>query len=144
MDICIVYASVFGHGRQCVDELSTQLREKGHTVREYSIKETGADNLPTSDVYVFSAPTRAGSPMGKMKRYMKSFKPKKKDAKYTLISTGSDPGTGPLEKMAAIVDTHGLTRIGNGARITLKGLNGPLEEGYKDKLKAMAEEISQA
>lgn len=141
MDVCVVYISVFGNGKKCVEELISQLKAKGHTARECSIQEYSPDSLPTSDIYVVSAPTRMGKPLGKMKRFLTKLKPKNENARYALMSTGGDEERAPLQSMAAIVEKSGLTKAADGIRIVVKGMKGPLEDGYKEKIKEFAERL---
>jgi flavodoxin len=144
MDICIIYHSVFGNGTQCVNELSKILAEDNHSLQTYSIKEIKPREVPPAELYIFSAPTRIGNPIGKMKRFLKSMSVPSEGKQYALISTGGDDSREPLDKMAAILDKKGLTRLNEGLRIKVQGLKGPLEDEYKEKLQSFAEGLRTA
>jgi hypothetical protein len=45
-------------------------------------------------------------------------------------------------KLSAAAEKGGLKKAANGIRLKLGGLKGPLDDGFKDKIKAFADEIS--
>ena len=140
MNICISYGSSFGNGKTCVDELTALLKKKGHDVARISIKETKPTDLPRADLYVFSSPTRAGQPLGKVKGFIKKGA-YPENAGFSIISTGVDESTGALGKLADAAAKAGLKKAADGVRIKVKGIKGPLTEEYKDKLNTFAEQL---
>jgi flavodoxin len=140
MNICISYFSKFGNGKICVDELSSALTDMGHSVTVINIPESNPTELPQADVYVFSSPTRAGQPTGKVNGFIKKGS-YADGAGFGIMSTGMDLSTGALNKLSAAAEKRGLKKAAEGIRLKLGGLKGPLDEGFKDKIKAFADGI---
>ena len=141
MNICIAYFSKFGNGRKCVDELSGLLEGKGHSVATINVQETGPKDAPRADLYVFSSPTRAGQPVGKVLGFIKKgVYPEK--AGFSIMVTGMDLSTGALNKLSGAAEKKGLRKACSGIKLKLDGLKGPLSEGYSDRLTAFSEELS--
>jgi flavodoxin len=139
MKICIVYESKYGNGKKCVEYLQSIIKAKGHDVKTFSIRNIKPNLLPEADSYIFSSPTHIGSIPWKMKRFLKKIKPKE-GVKYALMATCINPDTKAIQKMEEILSKKGMIKISE-TKIKVKGMKGPLEENYKEKLDAFAEEI---
>jgi len=141
MKVCIVYESKYGNGKKLVEHMQTTLSNKGHDVKTYSVRETKPDSLPNADIYIFSSPTHVGGPPGKMKKFLKKLEINQEGAKYTLMTTYMDPKSKTLQKMEELLQPKGMTKVTDGFSIKVKGMKGPLEEGYEEKLEEFTKKI---
>ena len=141
MKINIIYASWFGNGKKVVEELAEILIEKKQDVKLFSIMEKVNDKIPEADLYIFSSPTRKFSLPANVKEFITGFIPPKSQAGYALMTTYMDPRTIALKKMESILNSKGMLKIAGDFKVKALGLRGPLENGYKEKLRAFAEEI---
>ena len=141
MKVCIAYESKYGNGKKCVEHLKDTIDKKGHAVDLFSVREVKPNELLKADIYVFSAPTQIGSPARKMKKFLKKINVTQEGAKYALITTHSSDKTEVLEKMEKLLQPTGMTKITDGLKIKVTGMQGPLEEGYEEKLEAFANDI---
>ena len=141
MKVHILYESKFGNGKKCVDYLENVISEKGHEVKTISIRDIKPNSIPQSDLYIFSSPTHVGSPPGKVKKFLKKMEISGEGKKYALMATYMDPKTHTLEKMDAIIQTKGMTKVGDGIKIRVQGMKGPLEEDYQEKLDGFVSKI---
>lgn len=139
--VCIAYESKFGNGKKCADYLGGVISEKGHEVRTLSIREIKPNSIPHSDLYIFSSPTHVGGPPGKMKKFLKKMEISGKGKKYALMTTYVDPETKTLSKMDDLIKSKGMTKLGEGIKIQVRGMRGPLEEDYEEKIDKFASEI---
>lgn len=139
MKVCIVYESKYGNGKKCAEYLQSIIKAKGYDVNSFSIREIKPNLLPEADFYIFSSPTHIGSIPWKMRRFLKKIKPKS-EAKYALMTTCISPDTKVIQKMEEILNKKGMIKISE-IKIKVKGMKGPLEEKYKEKLDAFVEEI---
>lgn len=137
----ILYESKFGNGKKCANYLGNVISEKGHEVNTLSIRDIKQKSLPQSDMYIFSSPTHVGKPPGKVKRFLKKMEVPGEGIKYALMTTYVDPETKTLEKMDEQIKSKGMTKVGKGIKIQVRGMKGPLEEDYEEKLQAFASEI---
>ena len=141
MKVCIAYDSKYGNGKQCMEHLKQTLSKRGHDVQLFSIRETKPRSLPAANLYLFSAPTHVGGPPRKMKKFLKKLEINKEGAKYSLITTYMNPNNKTLEKMDAIIKLHGMAKGAEGIKIKVMKMKGPLEDDYKNKLDAFANEL---
>lgn len=141
MDICIIYYSKYGNGKKLVEYLGTILADKGHEVKIFSINEIQPPALPSVDLYVFSSPTHIGGPPGKIKKFLKKVESGREGGKYALITTTMDAKGKTLEKMENLLSGKGITMISEGISVIVKGIKGPLEEGYQEKLDTFANTV---
>ena len=142
MKIFITYESKYGNGKKVVDQLQNALKGKGHEVQVGSVREVKPNSLPQADLYVFHSPTHMGSPVGKVKKFLKKMEIPRKDAKYALMATHMDPKAMTVNKMDKLLSPKGMTKISDGLQVMVKGMKGPLEEGWEQKVEAFASEIS--
>ena len=130
MKIAIAYDSKYGNGRLCAEYLESVLKGKGHDARLFYIRDAKPQEIPSSDLYVFSTPTHAGSVPFKMRGFLRKAS-MAKGAKYALITTRGAPKSNTFNKMDEILGARGMSRVGEGLVIKVLGMKGPLEEGYK-------------
>ena len=141
MRINIIYASWFGNGKEVVEELAEILIEKKQDVKLFSIMENLTDIIPEADLYIFSSPTRKFSLPANVKEFITGFTPPKSQTGYALMTTYLDPRTIALKKMESILNSKGMQKVVNDFKVKALGLKGPLENGYKEKLRAFAEDL---
>ena len=141
MKVCIAYESKFGNGKKLVEHMQTTISKKGHDVETYSISETKPDSLPNADIYIFSSPTHIGGPPGKMKKFLKKLVINQEGAKYVLMETYLYPNSKTLQKMEELLRPKGMKKVSNGISLKVKGIKGPLEDGYEEKLEEFNKKI---
>jgi flavodoxin len=141
MKINIIYASWFGNGKKVVEELAEILIEKKQDIKLFSIMEKVNDKIPEADFYIFSSPTRKFNLPSNVKEFITGFVPLKSQTGYVLMTTYMDPRTIALKKMEFILNSKGMQKTVEDFKVKALGLKGPLENGYKEKLIAFAEEI---
>lgn len=144
--ISISYLSKYGNNRTAMEQLSTLLKAKGHDVQLFDVHETGPEQVPLSDMYVFSAPTHIGGLPGKMNKFMNKFP--HKSGRYALsvthmvIKSGSEKNSNKvLDTMADDLKEVGLTKAVDPLNITVTGMKGLLEDGWQKKVETFAAAI---
>jgi flavorubredoxin len=93
MKVNIFYASWYGNGKKIVEELATILAKKKQDVKVFSLLEGPIGAIPDADLYLFSSPTRRFSLPADVKEFIGNFTPRKKQARYALMTTYIDPRT---------------------------------------------------
>ncbi len=133
MKIDMIYDSKYGNGEKLCKYIEKKLEGLGHEPTTFLIKETEPKEIPEADLYIFSAPTHIGSIPFRMKRYLRKmeFPP---GAKVAFISTCLDKESKAVEKMRKRLAKKDIQEVGNGLKIKVKGMKGPLEEGYEEKV----------
>lgn len=71
MKISIVYNTTYGNGRMIAEYLAGRLNEHGHNANIYSMKDTRPEEIPESDLYIFSTPTHIGTAPFRTKLFFK-------------------------------------------------------------------------
>lgn len=144
--ISISYLSKYGNNKTAMDHLGTLLKAKGHDVQLFDVRETGPEQVPQSDLYIFSAPTHIGGLPGKMSKFMSKFP--HKSGRYALSVTHMVEKSGPeknsgkvLNIMADDMKEVGLTKAVDPLSITVTGMKGPLEDGWQNKVETFAAAI---
>jgi hypothetical protein len=150
------HASRFGNGAMVAEEFQKQMAAKGITVNVHHIRNARPREIPPADLYLFSAPGRMGKPIGGMRSFLKkAMLPA--GAEYAILTTEGAPqpdrktGRMPTEEeqakwqriipiMNSMLQGKGLVKIAEG-KILVKGLKGPLEEGWQKKVEAFASQI---
>ena len=156
MRIEIYHASKYGNGAEVAEELKRVLEAKGHQARAQHIKDASPGSLPPADLYVFGSPGRIGKPISAMRRFLKKVK-LPLGTRYVLFSTEATPrpdknGRMPTEEdiakwqriqpmMDEILRSKGLKKVA-GTKVYVKDLKGPLEEGWQEKVKQLADALS--
>jgi menaquinone-dependent protoporphyrinogen IX oxidase len=144
--ISISYLTKYGNNKEAMEQLSTLLRAKGHEVHLFDVSETGPEQVPLSDLYVFSSSTHIGGLPGKMNKFMNKFP--HKSGRYALSVTHMVEKSGPeknsgkvLMIMADDLKEVGLTKAVDHLSLTVNGMKGPLEDGWQKKVETFAVSI---
>jgi flavodoxin len=147
--VSILFLSKYGNGKMAMESLNELLAKEGHEVQMFSVADHSPDQVPDSDLYVFSTPVHMGKLPGKMRKYAKKFRPKRKGGRYALVVThASEPEgerwspTRTVETMNELLGLAGMDRARDEVLIRVKDMKGPLEDGWEDKVKTLAEDIS--
>lgn len=153
MPIEYFHASKYGNGAKVAEEFRTLMAAKGVTVNVHHVRDANPMELPPADLYVFSSPGRIGKPIGRARRFLKKVA-LPAGAKYALLTTEGAPrpdkktGRLPTEEeqakyqrvrpvMTEILEAKGLVKVAEG-KVLVTGMRGPLEEGWQEKVKALA------
>jgi flavorubredoxin len=141
--ISISYLSKYGNNKTAMEHLGTLMKAKGHDVQLFDVRETGPEQVPPADLYVFSAPTHIGGLPGKMNKFMKKFP--HKSGRYALSVTHMVEKSGPEKNsgkvliiMADDLKEIGLTKAVDPLSLTVTGMKGPLEDGWQNKVEAFS------
>jgi flavodoxin len=146
--ISISYISKYGNGKMAMERLRGFLLEDGHDVSIDSISDVNPDQIPESDLYVFSTSVHAGKPPGKMRKFVGKLS--RGGGKYALVVTHlPNPEEKPKwRKTEGIMNdalrSAGLTPISDCLSLEVKGMKGPLEDGWEDKIRNLAISLSAA
>jgi menaquinone-dependent protoporphyrinogen IX oxidase len=156
MKIEYLHASKYGNGAMVAEEFSKQMAARGVTVEVHHIREAKPKQLASADLYVFSSPARFGKPVVVMRRFLNKLE-LPAGTRYALLSTEAAPhpdwaGQVPSEQelakwtrvrpvMNEILQRKGLVEVAE-STVRVAGVNGPLEEGWQDKVKAFAAHIT--
>lgn len=129
---------------------------RGVTVNIHHIADARPDRVPAADLYAFSSPTHMGRPRGGMRRFLKkAVLPT--GARYALVATAMAPqpdrktGVVPAEAdierwrrtipvMDDLLAGKGLVKVAD-ATVQVAASEGPLEEGWRAKVAALADAI---
>lgn len=150
------HASRYGNGARVAEEFAADMAVKGVTVNVHHIREVRPDRLPPADLYAFSSPGRMGKPIGDMRRFLKKVA-LPAGTRYAVVATELAPqpdgktGAMPspeeqarwqrvLPVMNELLTAKGLTRVAE-ATVRVTGMQGPLEEGWRELVAAFAESI---
>jgi menaquinone-dependent protoporphyrinogen IX oxidase len=155
MRIEIYHASKYGNGAEVAEELRRLLESRGHQARAQHFKDASPGSLPSADLYVFGSPGRIGKPIGGMRRFLKKAK-LPAGTRYALFSTEAMPrpdknGRMPTEEeiaqwqriqplMDEILVSKELRKVAD-AKIYVKDLKGPLEDGWQRKVEQFADAL---
>jgi len=162
MKIEYLHASKYGNGAMVAEEFGKQMAAKGVTVEVHHIREVSPKGLPPADLYLFSSPARSGKPIRSMRRFLKKLA-LPSGAKYAILSTEVAPNPGragrvprragrvPTEEdlakwtrvrplMNEILQRKGLVEVAE-ATVRVTEVEGPLEEGWQDKVEAFVARI---
>jgi menaquinone-dependent protoporphyrinogen IX oxidase len=141
--ISISYLTKYGNNKNAMEQLSTLLKAKGHEVLLFDVEETGPEQVPLSDLYVFSSSTHIGGLPGKMNKFLKKFP--HKSGKYALSVThmlekgGPEKNSGKvLNAMEKDLKEAGMTKVVEPLSLTVNGMRGPLEDGWRQKVETFA------
>ncbi|MGE5136665.1 MAG: hypothetical protein ACM32E_27680 [Gemmatimonadota bacterium] len=157
MKIAYFHASKFGNGAMVAAEFKRIMENEGHTVEVCHVRDADPKRMPLADLYLFSSPGRMGKPIGSARRFLRKAR-LERGARYAILTTEGapqpDPKTGKVpsaEEMARwqrvipimneLLQAKGLVKVAEG-KVYVTGLKGPLEEGWQDKVRAFAAQIS--
>ena len=155
MRIEYLHASEYGNGAMVAEEFGQQMAAQGVTVDVHHIREARPGELPPADLYLFSSPARFGKPIRSMRRFLRKVE-LPAGTKYAILTTEAAPhpdraGRVPSDEdlakwtrvrpiMNEILQRKGLVEVAEG-KIQVTDIKGPLEEGWRDKVKAFAARI---
>ena len=156
MRIEYVHASHYGNGAMVAEEFAKELTPRAVDVTVHHIHDVGPDRLPSADLYVFSSPGRMGKPIREMRRFLKKVE-LPAGTRYAVLTTEMAPqpdkktGRMPTEEeigkwqrviptMNEILRGKGLVEVDED-KVYVTGLRGPLEAGWRDKVRAFAARI---
>lgn len=129
-----------------MERLRGFLLEEGHDVSIYSISDINLDQIPESDLYVFSTSVHAGKPPGKMRKFVGKLS--RSGGKYALVVTHlPNPEEKPRWKKTEGIMNESLRSAGfipmtDSLSLEVKGMKGPLENGWEDKIRSLAVSLS--
>ena len=157
MRIEYFHHSVFGNGASVAEEFKKLMAARGVTVDVHHIRDVRPTELAPADLYLFSSPGRMGKPIGGVRRFLKKTA-LPAGTKYAILTTelapqpdkrtGQLPTEAELAKwqrvrpiMNEILQGKGLIKVAEDG-VLVTGLKGPLEEGWQEKVGALAARIS--
>lgn len=155
MKIEYVHASKYGNGATVAQEFREDMAARGVEVTVHHVREVAPDAMPTADLYLFSSPGRMGRPIKDMRRFLKAIR-LPAGTRYALLTTEMapkpDPKTGvvpddescPFQKvrpiMHELLERKGLVEVAED-KVHVLEVEGPLEEGWQQKVAAFAARI---
>jgi hypothetical protein len=159
MNIAYYHASKYGNGVMVAEEFKKVLAARGLTVAVSHIRDANPKDLPAADLYVFSSPGRFGKPKSNARRFLANvcLEP---GTRYAILTTQAapkpDPKTGKLpsqeeqdrwERVIPVMNelllAKGLRKTAEGT-VLVTGLKGPLEDGWRSKVAAFADQVTAA
>jgi menaquinone-dependent protoporphyrinogen IX oxidase len=151
-----VHASRYGNGVMVAEEFRDQMAPRSVEVDVHSIHDVGPDRLPQADLYLFSSPGRYGNCTRQMRRFLRKVE-LPAGTRYAILTTELPPRpdkkTGKMPTDREIARWQHVSRdmnevlVGKGLvevtedKVFVTGLKGPLEEGWRNKVRAFAERI---
>jgi hypothetical protein len=157
MNIAYYHDSKFGNGAAVAEEFKKDMATQGITVSVSHMKDANPKELPSAELYVFSAPGRMGKPKGNARRFLRkiSLEP---GTPYAILTTQGAPrpdrktGEMPSQEkqdrwervipiMNELLQAKGLRKAAETA-VFVTGMKGPLEEGWKGKVAAFADQVA--
>jgi hypothetical protein len=151
------HASRYGNGVTVAEEFRAVMAAAGVTVNVHHIRDARPDRLPPADLYAFSSPGRMGKPIGDMRRFLTKVR-LAPGTRFILVATElapqPDKRTGALPSadeqarwqrvlpvMSEVLAAKGLTKVAE-AKLQVTGMRGPLEDGWRERVAALAASIS--
>ena len=155
MNIAYYHASRFGNGAAVAARFADLMTGRGVTVDVAHMRDADPKNLPAADVYVFSAPGFMGRPRRTARSFVRRVR-LQPGARYAILTTeaavrpdknGQLPDPEKLERWQQVMPTMRKLLEGKGvevaeATVRVTDLKGPLEDGWEEKVRAFADQIS--
>jgi hypothetical protein len=159
MNIAYYHASKFGNGAMVAEEFKRVMAAKDVYVSVQHVRNAFPRHLTEADLYVFSSPGRIGKPKGDARRFLRKVR-LAPGTRYAVLTTQAAPrpnkktGQLPTQEeqdryervipiMNELLQAKGLTKVADGA-VLVTGMKGPLEDGWRDKVSAFADEVMAA
>ena len=156
MKIEYIHASKFGNGAAVADAFREDMAARGVEVSVHHVDEASPTQLPPADLYVFSSPGRFGKPIKTMRRFLSDVQ-LPAGTRYAILTTETAPkpdkktGQMPTEEqtcryqhvrsiMHELLQAKGLVAVGE-EKVYVTGMKGPLEDGWQQKVAAVAARI---
>jgi len=157
MTIAYYHDSKFGNGAAVAEEFKKDMATAGFTVSVSHMKDANPKELPSAELYVFSAPGRMGKPKGNARRFLRQVN-LEPGTPYAILTTQGAPRpdrkTGELPSqeeqdrwervipiMNELLEAKGLHKAAETA-VLVTGLKGPLEDGWQHKVAAFADQVA--
>jgi menaquinone-dependent protoporphyrinogen IX oxidase len=151
-----VHASKYGNGAKVAEGFRCDMADAGVEVVVHHVDDVSPKQLAPADLYVFSSPGRMGRPIGSVRRLLKRLE-LPAGTRYALLTTEMAPqpdkktGRVPTEEeicrfqhvrpiMHELLQAHGLVPVAE-EKVYVLGLQGPLEDGWEQKVAAYAERV---
>lgn len=159
MNVAYYHASRYGNGRAVAEEFARAMATRGVEVQVQHVDDADPKHLPLADLYVFSSPGRMGRPRRSARRFLHRAQ-LPFGSRYALLTTEMAPqphkrtGTMPSpeeiarwQRVRPIMDDllrhKGASRVAEDC-VHVTGMQGPLEEGWAEKVDAFAERVASA
>lgn len=159
MNIEYVHASKYGNGAKVAEEFKQHMASRGVDVAVHHIRDVKPKELPTADLYVFSSPGRMGKPIRGMRRFLRDVRLPAR-TRYAILTTEMAPqpdketGRMPTEEeicrfqrvrpiMNELLGGKGLIEVAED-KVFVTAIQGPLEEGWREKVEVFAARITDA
>jgi hypothetical protein len=159
MNIAYYHASRFGNGAMVAEEFKRVMAARDVYVSVQHVKNADPKHLPEADLYVFSSPGRMGKPKGDARRFLAKAR-LAPGTRYAILTTQGAPrpdkktGQLPTQEeqdrwervipiMNELLQAKGLSKVTDGA-VLVTGMKGPLEDGWRVKVEAFADQIMSA
>ncbi|WP_043496936.1 flavodoxin family protein [Georgenia sp. SUBG003] len=157
MNVVYYHASRFGNGAAVAARFADIMAARGITVDVRRMRDSDPKNVPAADVYVFSAPGFMGKPRRTARSFVRRVR-LQPGARYAILTTeaavkpdknGQMPDPEKLERWQQVMPIMRKLLEGKGVEVaegTVKvtDLKGPLEDGWEEKVRAFADEVSSA
>jgi len=136
MKAAIYYHSTFGNGGHLMDMLKTELSALGYDVSVFKI--SSKVEFQAADLCVFSSPTHAANPVGKMKKFIAKIP--ENNGCYGVVTTYGVEVPPTLDTMSNALDAKGMKKMADLA-VKVKKMRGPLEDDAPAMVKQFAESL---
>jgi len=154
-----VHASKYGNGAKVAEAFKDDMATRGVEVEVHHIDDLKPKELPPADLYLFSSPGRMGKPIRGMRRFLKDVR-LPAGTRYAILTTEMAPqpdkktGRIPTEEeicrfqkvrpiMNELLQGKGLVEVAED-KVYVTAIEGPLEEGWQQKVEAFAAAIPAA
>ena len=143
MNYVLLYWSRFGHNKKIVEYIKEKLTNQGYEVKMYKTDEADPTNLPSADMYVFSASAEAFRLQRNMRIFMKKMK-NMENKKFAIINTHGMKKKNWLKSMKKILAKKNMDEI---AEIDLRIGDGQekgegLSDDWQDKIDEFIDKIN--
>ncbi len=156
MKIEYLHASKFGNGVKVAEAFKEDMAERGVTVDVHHIQDVRPQELPPADLYLFSSPGRFGKPIRGMRQFLNDLQ-LPAGTKCAVLTTEMAPrpdkktGRMPTEEeigkyqrvrpiIGELLEGKGLVEVAED-KVCVTRLKGPLEEGWREKVDALAARV---
>ena len=156
MKIEYVHASKYGNGAKVADEFKRVMATRGVEVTVHHIHDVNPAEPPPADLHVFSSPGRLGKPIRGMRQFLKDLQ-LPAGTRCAVLTTEMAPqpdkktGRMPTEEeigkyqrvrpiIGALLQANGLVEVAED-KVFVTRLNGPLEEGWREKVDAFVARV---
>lgn len=155
MHVAYYHASRFGNGAAVAAKFAEIMTARGATVDVQHMRDADPGSLPAADLYVFSSPGIMGKPRRTARSFVKHVR-LAPDARYAILTTevaakpdknGQMPDPEKLARWQRVMPIMKELLAGKGvevaeATVRVTDLKGPLEEGWEDKVRAFADQLT--